>query len=139
MTGNIRWNVGFGIAGFAFTFLLSVQNNLLTTSLVRSVYAFLIWFVIAFIIRAILFQLLASKEVAASSTDQGSVDSVGGQLDLVIPDESEELHNMLKPSTPKEQIAVQEGFVPLNPPKIVKLSDQDPEQMAKVIRHLTED
>jgi len=138
MSGNIRWNLGFGIAGFAFTFLLSVQNNLLTTSLVRSVYAFLIWFVITFILRAILFQLLASKEVVESSTVQGSDDLVGGQLDLVIPDETEELHDLLRP-TPKEQKAVQEGFVPLNPPKIVKVSDQDPEQMAKVIRHLTED
>ncbi|WP_346657570.1 hypothetical protein [Paenibacillus sp. YPG26] len=57
-------------------------------------------------------------------------------LDLTTPDETEELNDLLKqkpdvPSEPSE-------FSPLNPPKLVKTSEQDPEEMAKALRHLTE-
>ncbi|OPA77618.1 hypothetical protein BVG16_14325 [Paenibacillus selenitireducens] len=139
MTGNIRWNFGFAIVGFVITFLLSIQHNLLTTSLLRSLYAFVIWFVIAYVIRFILAQLLASKQSEELSSSVPDEAALGKQLDLVVPDETEELHNLLKPKSGKEEAAAASEFKPLNPPKLVKVTEQDPEQMAKAIRHLTED
>lgn len=139
MTGNIRWNFGFAIVGFVITFWLSVQHNLLTTSLMRSMYAFVIWFVIAYVVRIILYQLLASKqdmEVSQALLDEAAV---GNTLDLVVPDETEDLHNLLKPKSGKEEAADASEFKPLNPPKLVKVTEQDPEHMAQAIRHLTED
>ncbi|WP_242403888.1 hypothetical protein [Paenibacillus pini] len=51
MKGNMIFNVVFGAVGFVVTFLFSIGNNLLMTSMIRGLMSFAIWFLLAFILR----------------------------------------------------------------------------------------
>lgn len=139
MAGKIGFNWLFGAIGFIITFIVSFSNNILTTSLIRSCIAFAVWFILAFALRWLLgiLRTLPSEpkipEMGAAADDD---EDLGTMLDLTTPDESEELNDLLKqkPEVPSEP----SGFSPLNPPKLVKTSEQDPEEMVKALRHLTE-
>lgn len=126
----------FGAAGFLFGFLLSMNKNPISTTLLRGVYAFIIFFVIAFVVRIVLSQLIVSNDEQVSSGADASGD-VGHQVDLVAADE--DLHDLIKPKSMEEEDALKAEFTPLNPPKLVKVAEQEPEQLAKAIRHLTEE
>lgn len=49
--GSLRINLWSGVVGFILTFVLSVGSNLLTTSLIRGLIAFVFWFLLAFVLR----------------------------------------------------------------------------------------
>ncbi|CAH0119834.1 MULTISPECIES: hypothetical protein [unclassified Paenibacillus] len=139
MTKTIRWNAVFGAVGFFITFLISLNSNLFMTSFIRGIYAFVIWFALAFVVRFAL-QLLASggnAESAAKHALAAEDDRRGAQLDVVTPDETEDLHRLLK-QQPDEQAGEAE-FTPLQPPKLVKKAEENPEQIVRAIRHLTEE
>lgn len=137
MIGNWRWNITLAAAGFLLTFLLSTQQNLLTTSLLRSCYSFAIWFVIGYAVRFLLSMLLSSAKSAASGEQAPAQEQIGSQLDIVIPDDAEPVQNKLQQKEDDSDQAA--GFTPLDPPKLVRTSDKDPEQLARAIRHLTEE
>lgn len=54
---------------------------------------------------------------------------------MTTPDENENLNELLKPK-PDQTDEGNNGFAPLNPPKLV--SNKDPEELAKAVRHLTD-
>lgn len=148
MVGNIKINLWLGLIGFLITFFSSIENNLWTTSLFRGVLGFALWFFLAFVLRFVL-GILANPAGAATnkpstptSSENGQPDSSvddpsrGGQFDVVTPDQDQELSDLL---TPKPTDTVDKGgFAPLNPPKLVSNKQQDPEEMAKAVRHLTQ-
>ncbi|GIP21450.1 hypothetical protein [Paenibacillus sp. J22TS3] len=139
MAGKIGFNWLFGAIGFIITFIVSFSNNILVTSVVRSCIAFVVWFVLAFALRWLLGFLTsppAEPELPVMEAEQEEETDRGTVLDMTTPDESEELNDLLKqkPDAPSEP----SGFSPLNPPKLVKTSEQDPEELAKALRHLTE-
>ncbi|MNE53991.1 hypothetical protein D3C87_208990 [compost metagenome] len=138
MAGKIGFNWLFGAIGFIITFIVSFSNNILTTSLIRSSIAFIVWFILAFALRWLLGFLRTSPSEPDLPEMESAADDedLGTMLDLTTPDESEELNDLLKqkPDVPSEP----SGFSPLNPPKLVKTSEQDPEEMVKALRHLTE-
>ncbi|SFE16896.1 hypothetical protein SAMN04487969_101436 [Paenibacillus algorifonticola] len=146
MIGNWRWNVGLGLTGVILTILFSLGKNAVTVILLRSVYAFIAFVVIAFILRAVLTFIL--KPPALLDNGATDEDGVGTQLDLTTPDESEDLNQLLKdgldtrPSQKeadsKQQLEQeQEPFRPLAPPQLVSAQKKEPEELAKVVRHLT--
>ncbi|WP_410510844.1 hypothetical protein PaeBR_11945 [Paenibacillus sp. BR2-3] len=129
MIGNILINVLFGLIGFVLTFLVTFGHNLLLTSLVRGFFGFILWFMLAFVLRWVLgFILRSSMEVDS--------EGLGATLDIMTPDEDEELKNLLKPK-PGQGNGSDPGFKPLQPPKLV--STKDPEELAKAVRHLKEE
>ncbi|WP_410769232.1 hypothetical protein [Fontibacillus sp. BL9] len=138
MTGKIRYYFLFGFIGFLITYAVSAGNNLFTTSLMRGLIGFVAWFLLSFAGNWVINFLKEQEpvpnvdELSAALQDQDK----GSNLDLTTPDQSEELNDLLK-QTPDDQS--QAEFTPLEPPKLVKtIDDKDPEELAKVVRHLTE-
>ncbi|MDQ0193466.1 hypothetical protein [Paenibacillus wynnii] len=138
MIGNILLNVLFGLIGFVLTFLVTLGNNLLMTSLIRGFFGFILWFMLAFVLRWVLgfiFKESLDPNDSQSSLEENS-EALGSTLDISTPDEDEELKNLLKPQ-PGQGSGSELGFKPLQPPKLVSL--KDPEELAKAVRHLKEE
>ena len=140
MVGNWRWNVGLGIIGAVLTLLFSIGKNPLSVMLMRSMYAFIAFVAIAFVMRIALAFILTPpvmhQEKIAQENDKGT------QLDLQTPDESEDLNQLLRSQLDSnhQQEAEQselKQFKPLTPPKLVSTQNKEPEELAKAIRHMT--
>ncbi len=138
MIGKMRFNVLFGLIGFVFTFLVSIGNNLLMTSLLRGLFGFILWFMLAFLIRWVLGVIFtqAPKPEEGSSTIPNNNEGLGNSFDVMTPDEDEELKDLLKPK-PGQGSGDELGFKPLQPPKLV--STLNPEELAQAVRHLKEE
>lgn len=135
--GKILLSILSGVVGFLFTFLANYGHNLLGTSLIRGIYGFIIWFVLAFLLRWVLDFIVKDSGVPDSAGENaGDSEALGAKLDLSTPDEDEELINLLKPK-PAEGSGGSDGFSPLQPPKLVSM--KDPEELAKAVRHLKEE
>ncbi|MGM1045263.1 hypothetical protein SAMN05661091_2038 [Paenibacillus uliginis N3/975] len=137
MIGKLRFYLWAGFTGFILTFLFTVRNNLWLTSFNRALIAFAVWFVLAYLLKWV-FNLASApaKGSDGESERSGSIpeEQLGNRLDLTTPDEDKELMNLIKPEPEQDQEG--NGFVPLDPPKLV--STKDPEELAKAVRHLTE-
>lgn len=131
-------NAVFGVIGFVFTFLVNYGHNLIQTSLIRGIFGFIVWFVLAFLLRWVLGSIIGNSAEAgdpdAALEDTG--EALGAKLDIRTPDEDEELKNLLTPK-PDAGSGDIEGFTPLQPPKLVTM--KDPEELAKAVRHLKEE
>ncbi|GGJ22378.1 hypothetical protein [Paenibacillus hunanensis] len=150
MIGNIKINVWSGVLGFLITFLFSLGNNLWTTSLVRGCLGFILWFALAFLLRFILGVLATPGNNAGKPPASGAVQGIqedegqplndepgrGNLLDITTPDQDNELNDLLTPKPSHSD--GDNGFAPLNPPKLVSTKEQDPEELAKALRHLTQ-
>lgn len=139
MPGKLRYYLLSGFIGFLITLAVSAGNNLFMTSFIRGLISFAVWFLLAFAASWMLGFLkempgdYASVEETSPAVEEGK----GGALDLTTPDESELLGDLLKPGPDASDTEKQ--FAPLNPPKLVKTpDDKDPEELVKVVRHLTE-
>lgn len=137
MNGKFLLSLCFGLIGFMVTFLVNHGNNLLMTSLTRGFFGFIIWFVLAFAVSWVLgfiFQELPDPNSDPLSSEDNS-DTLGSTLNVVTPEEDEELKNLLKQKP--DQSSSELGFKPLQPPKLV--STLDSEELAKAVRHLKEE
>lgn len=141
MVGNWRWNVGLGIVGAVLTLLFSIGKNPLSVMLMRSMYAFIAFVAIAFVLRIALAFILQPPVMHQAET--AGEEGKGTQLDLQTPDESEDLNQMLKSqmdghkAQEVEQPDQNRQFKPLTPPKLVSTQNKEPEELAKAVRHLT--
>jgi len=129
MIGSIRWNLGCGIFGFILTFILSISNNIIGTALKNGLYSGVILFIIAFLFRWFFGALFILTPLETH---------VGNNFDLSTPDDSEEIHQMMRTEDQKENDD-EFDFKPLNPPKLVSKRVSDPAEMVKAIRHMSED
>jgi hypothetical protein len=141
MVGNWRWNVGLGIFGAVLTLLFSIGKNPLSVMLMRSMYAFIAFVAIAFVLRIALAFILHPPVMHQEET--AGEEEKGTQLDLQTPDESEDLNQLLKSqmdghkAQEVEQPDQNRQFKPLTPPKLVSTQNKEPEELAKAVRHLT--
>ncbi|MCQ6557894.1 hypothetical protein [Paenibacillus mendelii] len=141
MIGTWRWNAVLGISGGLLTLLFSLSSNGLAITAMRCVYAFVVFFVLAYLFRAILAFILhtpADKLPNEMVTDVP--EEKGTRVDLSTPDESDELSGMLKQQLdgrPAEDTKEQAPFKPLQPEKLVSTPNKEPDELAKAIRHLT--
>jgi len=122
--GSIKWNLVAGILTFIFTFLLSLGDNLLLTSLLKGLYGFVIMFLALFVVRIVLAFLLAEPAVKAEPVVEeeqaNETPHVGKHLDLKTPDEDSGME-----------------FAPLSPPKLTTNAELDSQQVVQAVRHLT--
>lgn len=129
-----------GGLGAVATFLASFSNNILTTTLLRSLYSFVILFALVFVFRWILGILLAepSSETGQPSTPEEP--ARGQTIDLTTPDEpiakSGDSSPSGRQSTEQEE---DDGFAPLNPPKLATKDQVNSEELVKALRHLSEE
>lgn len=142
MIGTWRWNAVLGMIGGVLTMLASMGSNGLLISAVRCVYAFVAFFVLAYLFRAalafILRQPVSSETIM---TDELEHESKGRRVDYATPDESDELSDLLREQMNGKQPSVNSEdkpvFKPLQPEKLMSTQNRDPEELAKAIRHLT--
>lgn len=140
MPGKLRYYLLSGLIGFLITFAVSAGNNLFMTSFIRGLISFAVWFLLAFAASWMLGFLkeMPGDYVPGQEAGPAAEEGKGGNLDLLTPDESEQLNDLLKPAPSVSEVEMQ--FAPLNPPKLVKTpDDKDPEELVKVVRHLTEE
>jgi hypothetical protein len=145
MLGTWRWNVVFGILGTVLTVAFSIGNNPITVMLLRSMYAFIAFFVLAYGVRLILAFILQPPSLVGELPEEVE-EGKGNQLDLQTPDESIEINNLLKsqlqdggamPSSVAVESKDQMDFRPLSPPQLLSTKNKQPEELVKAIRHLT--
>ncbi|MFF2888099.1 hypothetical protein [Paenibacillus sp. NPDC057967] len=146
MQGTWRWNVVFGITGIVLTVLFSIGNNPLSVIMLRSLYAFIAFFALAYPARFLMAFIL--KPPAMIGDSQDTDEAKGSSLDMTTPDEDEDLNELLKAqmqgATPAEEQGqgagndeAAPGFRPLTPPQFVSTTNKQPEDLAKALRHLT--
>lgn len=139
MAGKMKACILFGFIGFLITYAVSAGNNMFMTSLFRGMLAFAVWFLLSYV-GIWVYNFLKEQEVKEDDEVISAIlqaQGKGGNLDLTTPDQSDELNDLLKqPPGDSSQI---HDFAPLNPPKLTKIDDKDPEELAKVVRHLTEE
>lgn len=135
MIGSILINLLFGLVGFVLTFFVTYSNNLLGTSLLRGLTGFIVWFLLAFLLRWVLGFIMNQSSPQVEETEE---EELGTKLDISTPSEDEELIDLLKPKPGQGQgNGNSEEFKPLTPPKLVSM--KDPEELAKAVRHLKEE
>ncbi|MDT3424540.1 hypothetical protein J2Z22_000052 [Paenibacillus forsythiae] len=134
-TRTVLISLSCGLAGFIFTFLFSLRNNLPMTSLFRGLAGFILWFLLALALKWIMGIIGKQTDIPDNpSSSSGDVqETLGAQLDISTPDENEEIKNLLKPESGQGKQENGE-FRPLQPPKLVSM--KDPEELAKAVRHL---
>jgi len=134
MKGKLRFNLIAGIVGFVFTFIISIRNNLWMTSMYRALLACAIWFLLAFLMNWVLAAITGPRVDGSDDAEMQNAHERGTVLDLSTPDEDRELMDLIQSESSRKEGG---DFVPLNPPKLV--STKDPEELAKAVRHLTEE
>lgn len=138
MIGSILINLLFGLVGFALTFFITYSNNLLGTSLLRGLTGFIVWFLLAFLLRWVLGFIVNQSSPQEEVAYEAEEEELGTKLDISTPSEDEELIDLLKPKPGQGQgNGNSEEFKPLTPPKLVSM--KDPEELAKAVRHLKEE
>lgn len=136
MSGKWRWTVGFGVFGAALTFLFQVSRNPIGTTLLRSVYAFLAFAVLATVVRIALSVLLRP---AAPPSMRLPAEDNGRAIDLTTPDDGGELTDLLKEQWTDGRDQPISGFQPLNPKRLVALEHPDAEDVVKAVRRMTDE
>lgn len=126
MIGKHSWNVGLASAGMILIFLINISNNVLTTSLLRSLYSFACLFVIVFAVRFLL-GFIGIHEAG----DQQEDEVKGQHIDIVTPDDEASILG-------QQSASAEEDFSPLNPPK-VNADQVDPDLVVKAVRQLTQE
>lgn len=128
MIGSILWNAVAGLAGAALIFLLSYGHNPLSTAGTRALYSFLTVFAMTFAVRWLLAAAMKSGESPHQTSplpqeaSEASNEDKGQSIDFTTPEDDDT-----------------DDFSPLNPPKLKTVKGlEDPEELAKAIRHMSE-
>ncbi|UUZ85951.1 hypothetical protein LJK88_22375 [Paenibacillus sp. P26] len=141
MIGTIRLNFIVGAAAFLITFMISVTHNIWLTTLLRSLYSFIVLFVITFACRWILGTFAGLKDVpAALGTVPENEALKGSSIDAITPDDEDaDLHRMLGRGIESGGSDGDTGFAPLNPRKLSTKVEAEPEELARAVRRMTEE
>ncbi|MNZ87113.1 hypothetical protein D3C78_1059620 [compost metagenome] len=145
MLGTWRWNVVFGIIGAVLTAAFSISNNPLSVMLLRGMYAFIAFFVLAYVARAVFFYILQPPALIGDEQQLVDEEGKGAQLDMQTPDETDDLNQLLKSQLQEGAASSNEDksnkpaadFRPLSPPQLLSAKNKQPEEMVQAIRHLT--
>lgn len=143
MIGSWRWNMAAGAGGALLTLLISLGSNPFLTSIYRGIYAFVIFFLLAYAVRWLIPNLLLPKP--AADAQQDAEDEAGAVLDMITPPEEEALTELMKENwsggraKPADAEGAAAEFQPLQPKKLVTLDQPDPEQVVEAIRRLTDE
>jgi hypothetical protein len=147
MIGSYRWNLFAGGIGLVGTLIISLPNNIWETALIQSLYSFLSLFLLTFIIRWVFGFLIRTSN--AGSLKAGAVhhqesDSPRGRtIDLSTPADGEPILPRVEQQqgtgTYAASMDEDSVFTPLNPPKLSTKLEQDPEELVRALRRMTEE
>lgn len=148
MYGSWRFNLIFASLGLVIVFLIGLTKNPWTISLLRGVYSFILFFLLAYIIRYIVGSLFIQDTQSTNEENQSSEEQPGSQIDYVTPDGEEDLNEILREQMNQgnkaehaqasvEPDAKSAQFQPLNPKKLVSTDKMKTEDLTRAVRHLT--
>lgn len=141
MIGTYKWNLITGLVGFLGTLAISMPRNIPKTAFIQSGYSFAFLFAFTFIVRWVLGVALHQPQSAgdADLVDGESDDAKGLHIDLATPEDVPQAAlTASQPSADAPAAAEEtEGFTPLNPPKLSSKLGQEPEELARALRHMT--
>ena len=142
MIGSWRWNVSLGLGGSVLTLFFSLGSNGLAITSLRCLYAFIGFFVLTFLFRVLLAVILRPSPLSVMHHEAASAseDSKGHAIDYSTPQEDIELNELLKHQMDGSAAldpSQSSPFKPLSPPKLVSTQNNEPEELARAIRHLT--
>jgi hypothetical protein len=134
MARSWRLLVGFGGFGAVLTFLFSIGSNTVTTTLIRSFYAFVAFLALAVAIQIVLSVLLKPSGIPKESPE----DERGSVLDLATPSDDPQLTDLMKGQWSGEP-ARPADFQPLQPAKLVSLDNVNTDDMVQAVRHMKDE
>jgi|GEM_PF-301800 len=153
MYGNWRFNLITGLVGSIFVFIIAITKNPLLSSLLRTFYSFVAFFLIAYLMRYLLGTFIFPKEEVAQNIEVNSegTEISGQNIDYSTEQEDVDLNDLLKEQLNKtvnasktstnevnsESKVETESFKPLKPTQLFSNKSVEPEEMSKAIRHLT--
>jgi len=143
MIGTWRWNIAFALIGGLLTLLFSLESNGFSIAMLRSFYAFVAFFVTAYLFRAVIGAILRPSSAPQNeviNTEAGDAGEKGHVVNYSTPDESDEIGAMLKeqlnePHAKKQETTAE--FKPLQPEKLISKTNKAPAELAEAVRHLT--
>ncbi|TBL77752.1 hypothetical protein [Paenibacillus thalictri] len=141
MIGSIRWNLVLGLITFICTGLFSFSSNIWTTTLLNSVYSFVLVFALVFLVRWFLGTVIGLNKVLAEETELSQAEEAikGTALDVVTPDEGDSINQLLKDGLGPQAKSNDDSFAPLAPPKLKSKTDLEPDDLAKALRQMSEE
>jgi energy-coupling factor transporter transmembrane protein EcfT len=142
MIGTIRWNLVVGFIAFLFTFICSISSNIWLTTILRSLYSFVIVFILMFLFRWILGTIVGLNQFMSEEPKREDVPDEshkGTALDVTTPDDEDSIHQMLKEGLDQASAVDDQFFSPLSPPKLTTKPDYKPEELAKALRQMSEE
>jgi hypothetical protein len=137
MIGTWRCNLAAASVGGFITFLLSVTQNILLTTFLRTLYSFGILFVLAYGFRWVLGTLAGIKSIPEDGGSASGEASPGTYIDLLTPEESGDSANG-RPEAAEEG-KDHSGFAPLSPPRLASRSKLASETLAKAVRQMADE
>jgi flagellar biosynthesis/type III secretory pathway M-ring protein FliF/YscJ len=123
MSGYVKWCLAVSGLIATVTFAVSIPVNLLGTSLLRALLAFLLFAVLGLGLRW-LFRLLSTDEPEVEEENGDS--PAGKHIDWQTPEDQQVIKDVY--ASPEEESPKTEPFQPLRAPKL------KPDQVAEVIR-----
>jgi hypothetical protein len=130
MIGKWTWNLYAALGGAVLIFLFSIRNNLVSTTLLRSFYAFICFFVLVYIVRFLLGTAAGLRELNAAEAD-AEESGVGGNIDLATPEEGG--MPLTAPAAEEE-----DAFKPLTSMPLQNIPSTDPKKVAAAVRKMSE-
>jgi len=128
--GKIWFPIILAAFGGLITFAANIGHNLLTTSLLRSVYSFVCLFVLAFPLQFVLGRIAGAGESPQTEPDLSS--AAGRHIDLTTPEDPDApLASRAKPE--------QASFVPLQFPNQPNSPNPDAQAVIRAIRHMKDE
>ncbi|MGD8191038.1 hypothetical protein ACQCN2_13755 [Brevibacillus ginsengisoli] len=145
MTGTIRINIWIGVIAFLVTLLTAFSGNVITVSLERAVWAFILFFLGMFPIRWGL-HLITTHSLEQDSKKPAPTDEtqkIGEHIDLMTPDSDSSTDDQRMGTETLSEDEPSDQFIPLTPRKLepnpAQSPENDPTTITNVIRRLTDE
>ncbi|MGG1442726.1 hypothetical protein ABE354_11895 [Brevibacillus laterosporus] len=133
MNQTVKRSLWLGCIAFLLTFLAAVTGNLFVVSFYRGVMAFLVVFIIAFLVLMVLSFLFPKEDATELENNDGDedvdVETVRGeQEDALVPEET------------NESLEPEDEFIPLTAQRVQDESaEHDPKLIAQTLRRFTDE
>ncbi|ATO47931.1 hypothetical protein [Brevibacillus laterosporus] len=133
MNQTVKRSLWLGCIAFLLTFLAAVTGNLFVVSFYRGVMAFLVVFIIAFLVLMVL-SFLFPKE------DATELENNDGDEDVDVETVREEQEDALVPGETNESLEPEDEFIPLTAQRVQDESaEHDPKLIAQTLRRFTDE
>ncbi|AKF94579.1 hypothetical protein ABE137_08325 [Brevibacillus laterosporus] len=131
MNQTVKRSLWLGCIAFLLTFLAAITGNLFVVSFYRGVMAFLVIFIIAFLVQWVL-SILFPKE------DPNELEDIDGDEEVAAAGEEQEAATDQEETN--ESLHPEEEFIPLKVERVqAESAEHDPKLIAQTLRRFTDE